>query len=309
MKKLRLIFMGTPEFAKVVLASLVDSRHEVVAVYTQPPRPAGRGKKDKITPVNEYANSQNIPVYTPQNLKDNEIQQNLKNYNADGIIVAGYGLLLPKAVLEATSIGCINIHPSLLPRWRGAAPIERAIMAGDKETGVVIMQMDEGLDTGDMLMTHKIAIPEDADAARMRKILAEISCKLLLATLDNIIKNKIIALKQQSEGISYAAKINKEEMRIIWSESATSIRNKIRGLSPDYGAYFVYNGENIKILAAEIVEKKCSEKFGIVVDDNLLVATGENYLLPKIVQRSGKKPMPTLEMLRGFKIKKGDILI
>jgi len=297
--------MGTPEFAIPALAGVLEAGHEVVAVYCQPPRPAGRGQKETPTPVHKFALEHNLPVYTPLSLKDAETQDIFKHHNADAAIVAAYGLLLPKQILEATKFGCLNIHPSLLPRWRGAAPIQRTIMAGDKETGVAIMQMDAGLDTGDILMEEKFTIPEGVNAGQLHDILAKISVPLLLQVLQDI---KIVPHTQQSaDGVAYAHKISKDECKIDWHLPANVIRNKILGLAPHPSAFFLYKGEAIKVSDCKLVEGS-SQIAGELLDDNLTVACGQGAISILTVQRPSKKPMPALEMLRGYPIKAGEVL-
>ncbi len=304
---LKLIFMGTPEFALPTLKALAESEHMVVAVYTQPPRPAGRGQKERLSPVHEYALSRNLPVHTPSTLKPEDIQQRFREHDADAAIVAAYGLLLPQAILEGTRMGCINVHPSLLPRWRGAAPIQRTVMAGDSETGVVIMQMNAGLDTGDMLLVRRFTVDADMNAGKLHDTLAAHAGPMVLETLDGLIHGTISPVKQPETGVTYAKKITKEECRIDWKEPAPAIRNKIRGLSPHPGAFFVFKGEAVKILDAAIAPSFDSTP-GTVTDAMLTIACGEDALRPLILQRPGKKPMATDEVLRGYVIPSGSEL-
>jgi methionyl-tRNA formyltransferase len=238
---MRLVFMGTPAFALPTLAALHESGHEIVAVYSQPPRPAGRGQKETPSPVHQYAAQHGLAVFTPASLKLPEVQQQFAAHHADAAIVAAYGLLLPKPILEAYKLGCINIHPSLLPRWRGAAPIQRTIMAGDKETGITVMQMNEGLDTGDMLMVERYPIAPGTSAGALHDVLAEKAGPLLLKTLAQI--NTITPVKQPDAGVTYANKITKEEARINWNQPAETIYQHILGLSPSPGASLTYNND------------------------------------------------------------------
>jgi methionyl-tRNA formyltransferase len=298
-KKLNIIFMGTPEFALPALSAIHNSHHKLVAVYTQPPRPAGRGQKDKKSPIQEFAIANDIAVYTPISLRDVVVQNELKNLNADVIVVAAYGLLLPQAVLDACQFGCINIHPSLLPRWRGAAPIQRTIMAGDKETGVVIMQMNAGLDTGDALLTKKITIPDNCTSGRLHDILAKISADLVLEVLSDI--ENATPVRQAEIGVTYAAKISKEECLIDWNNDAVDIYNKILGLLPQPKAFFIYNDEQIKIIEAEIIENNHQQPAGTIIDDKLTIACKNDYIRILKLQRAGKNPMLTADMLRGYK--------
>jgi methionyl-tRNA formyltransferase len=308
--KLNLIFMGTPDFSVPTLRALIDAGHKIIAVYTQPPRPAGRGQKETPSPVHQFALSHNIPVYTPLTLKDPETQSVFREHKADAAIVAAYGLLLPKQILEIPALGCINVHPSLLPRWRGAAPIERTIMAGDKETGVVIMQMDAGLDTGDMLLKKRFSIPDGMKAGELRDMLANMAAPMVIETLKGLKEGKILPEKQHEHGITYAHKITKEECRIDWSKPAEAIRNKILGLSPAPGAFFIYKGEAIKILDAKIAlhAKTGNYKPGTIIDNNFTVACGSDAIQGLYLQRPGKKSMLAYEMLRGYPILEGELL-
>lgn len=308
---LNLVFMGTPQFAVPTLQSLLDAGHHVVAVYTAPSKPAGRGQKETITPVHALANKYNLPVFTPTSLKDESAQNTFCSHNADVAIVAAYGLLLPKTILEGTHMGCLNVHPSLLPRWRGAAPIQRAVMAGDKQTGIVIMQMNAGLDTGDMLLTETYDIPDGMNTGELHDILSAQAGHMMLRTLEGLVNNTIIATPQPETGVTYAKKIMKDECRINWKQSAQTIRYHILGLAPHPGASFVYKGENIKILDADVYPAKAMfAQFapGTVIDNHLTIACGEGALSPMTVQRPGKKAMSTREMLQGFSIPDGSVV-
>jgi len=307
LRQYNLIFMGTPEFAAPSLKALIAAGHVVVAVYTAPPRPAGRGQKEVISPVHAYALSQNIPVFTPLSLKDETIQKQFREHHADAVIVAAYGLLLPKAILEATTFGCLNVHPSLLPRWRGAAPIQRAVMAGDKETGVVIMQMNAGLDTGDMLLTRRETIADGTTAGELHNTLASLAGPMLLETLEGLASKTITSVPQPNEGITYAAKITKAEAHIDWSEPAAVLRQKILGLNPHPGAFFIYKDEAIKIWDAAVILSHTSRP-GLVIDNNLTIACGENALRLLQLQRPGKKSLAAAEWRKGFAIATGTVL-
>jgi methionyl-tRNA formyltransferase len=258
--------------------------------------------------VHEYALSRNLSVSTPATLRQEETQAQFRRHDADAAIVAAYGLLLPPAILEGTRMGCINVHPSLLPRWRGAAPIQRTVMAGDKETGIVIMQMDAGLDTGDMLLLRHFIIDDAMNAGQLHDRLADIAGPMVLDTLDAIRSGTVKRVKQLEAGITYAKKITKEECRIDWKEPAAVIGNKIRGLSPHPGAFFMYKGEAIKILSAESTATSSSAAPGTTIDNALLIACGEGTLRPLILQRPGKKPMPAPEMLKGHPIASSALL-
>ncbi len=307
MTPLKLIFMGTPEFALPALAALYEAGHDIAAVYTQPPRPAGRGQKEKISPVHAYALAKNIAVYTPATLKHEETQRNFSNHGADAAIVAAYGLLLPQAILSGTRMGCINVHPSLLPRWRGAAPLQRTIMAGDKETGVVIMQMDAGLDTGDMLMIRRLPVADGTTTGELHDALSKMAAPMVLETLEGLAQGTIAPIRQPEDGVTYAKKIIKDECRIDWREPALAVRQKILGLNPAPGAYFIAKEEIIKVLNAEFAPGDGKEP-GAVLDETLTVQCGDAALRLTLVQRQGKKPMPAIEMLKGFAIATGEKL-
>jgi methionyl-tRNA formyltransferase len=326
MKTLSLIFMGTPAFAVSTLQALIDAGHNIVAVYTAPPKPAGRGQKETITPIHQLALKYELRIFTPATLKDAAAQEEFKAFKADAAVVAAYGLLLPPAILEGTKMGCLNVHPSLLPRWRGAAPLQRTIMAGDKETGIVIMQMNAGLDTGDMLVSEHYAIPDGTTTGMLHDTLSHKAGALVLKSLEGLHSGTITPLKQPEAGVTYAKKITKEEYRINWNAPAESVRNHILGLSPSPGAYFVYNGENIKILDAIVLNRHSGEGRnpeqtkldtdfrrydappGTLLDDHLTIACGTGALLPLMVQRPGKKAMKPDEMLKGFSIPQWTVL-
>jgi methionyl-tRNA formyltransferase len=301
MGALRIVFMGTPAFAAVALKALVDTGHEVIAVYSQPPRPKGRGMETQKSPVHMLAEEQSIAVRTPVSLKNTDEAAAFAALRADVAVVAAYGLILPKAVLEAPQHGCVNIHASLLPRWRGAAPIQRAIMAGDAETGVTIMQMEAGLDTGPMLLKDELAIGADLNAGALHDALAEMGARLIVRALDQLPDLKPVP--QPTDGVTYAAKISKEECRIDWRRSAAEIDRHIRGLSPAPGGFTEIGGERLTILAADLAPGSGAP--GTILDDRLTVACGEGALRPTLVKRAGKRAMSAEEMLRGFSVPKG----
>lgn len=306
---MRLIFMGTPEFAVPALQTLIASHdHEVAAVYTQPPRPAGRGHKEQPSPIHRLAETHHIPVLTPVNLKTLEVQEAFRAWQADVAVVAAYGLLLPQAILDACPLGCINIHPSLLPRWRGAAPIQRTVIAGDKETGVALMQMDKGLDTGDILMLERIPLPPECTSGQLHDLLAERGATLLVKTLEQL--KTITPQPQAKEGVTYAAKITKEDGHIDWTQSAHAITCLIRGLNPWPGAYFTYKDEKIKILAAkEEIDAPALPPGNVVYDkQGMAIVCGKGMLRPLHVQRPGRASMPMEAMLRGFAVPEGSVL-
>jgi methionyl-tRNA formyltransferase len=305
-QSLSTVFMGTPAFALPSLRALHAAGHAIVAVYSQPPRPAGRGQKETPSPVHAFALEHNIPVFTPASLKTPEAQAQFAAHKADVAVVAAYGLLLPKPILEAYPHGCINVHPSLLPRWRGAAPIQRTVMAGDDTTGVCIMQMDEGLDTGDVILRQEGLAVGSMDAGALHDMLSQLAGPLLLLALDAIARGAAGRTPQAAEGVTYAKKITKDEARIDWSRPAHELYNHIRGLSPTPGAHFTMNGENIKIFKAELAQAGGSP--GAVLDDVLTIACGSASLRPLEVQRPNKKRMDTAEMLKGFPIAPGTVV-
>ncbi|MCP5362186.1 MAG: methionyl-tRNA formyltransferase [Hyphomicrobiales bacterium] len=305
---MKLIFMGTPEFAVPALEALVKAGHEVVAVYTQPPRPAGRGMQERPSPVQQCAEMHHIPVETPTTLKTPETQQRFRDYRADVAVVAAYGLLLPQAILDACPHGCLNIHPSLLPRWRGAAPIQRQIMAGDQETGVTIMQMNAGLDTGDMLSVIRFPMPEECTAGELHDQLAQEGAILLLQTLTELEAGTLNPTPQDDVQATYAKKISKEEAHIAWDQPAAVVHAHIRGLTPYPGAFFLWNGERVRILRSSIEDTPHSAAPGTVLDDRLCIACLEGSLRPLILQRQGKKAMEVDAFLRGCTIPAGSVM-
>ena len=284
------------------LDALVDSGREVVCVYTQPPRPAGRGKSDRRTEVHERAEQLGIEVRTPKTLRSEEEQERLRALNADLAVVAAYGLILPKAILEAPRHGCINVHASLLPRWRGAAPIQRAILAGDEVTGNTLMQMDEGLDTGPMLARQTLDI-RGKNAGEVTEELANLGARMLVEWLDNPSPPE----PQPIAGATYASKIDKVETRIDWSQPAEPIERQVRAFNPVPGAWFEANGERLKLLEAAVGHDASGEP-GEVLDDCLSIACAAGYIRPLKVQRAGRSVMTPGELLRGFAIPKGTML-
>lgn len=298
-EKLRIVFMGTPEFAIPVLQKLIASRHEVIAVYTRPPKPAGRGHREQRSPVHELALQHNIPVYTPLTLRKPEEQAVFASLDADVAIVAAYGLILPKAVLEAPRYGCINVHASILPRWRGAAPIQYAVMAGDEETGVTIMKMDEGLDTGAILSTRKVPIGPTMTAAELYPILADLGAELLLPAVEGMIAGSVKPVPQPTEGVTYAKMLKKEDGRLDWQASAVDLYNKVRALNPWPGAWFEYEGEVIKVLEAEVVNAPSDVSPGTILDKQMTMVCGQGALRLLKLQRPSRSPVSGEEFLRG----------
>ncbi|WP_369025705.1 methionyl-tRNA formyltransferase [Qipengyuania sp. RANM35] len=301
---MRIIFMGTPEFAVPTLQALVDAAHEVVCVYTQPPRPGGRrGRELTPTPVHQRAADLGIEVRHPKSLRSAEEQEAFAALDADVAVVAAYGLILPQAILDAPKFGCLNVHASILPHWRGAAPIHRAVMAGDPVTGVTIMQMEAGLDTGPMLATARTPI-EDKTTGELTEELAEIGAQLMVGTLIDL--KMLHPLKQDDVQATYAAKIDKAEARIDWSKPADEIERLVRGLAPFPGAWFELGGERVKLLRAENAEGAGNP--GEVVDERMAIACGTGAIRPVRLQRAGKPAMDLDTFLRGNAVAKGTIL-
>jgi methionyl-tRNA formyltransferase len=300
---MRLIFMGTPDFAVPALATLIDAGHDVVCVYSQPPRPAGRGQREQPSPVQVFAEGRGIDVRYPVSLKTADAQAEFAALNADVAVVAAYGLILPKAVLAAPRLGCINIHASLLPRWRGAAPIQRAILAGDSETGVTIMQMDEGLDTGPMLVTGTVPIGPETTASDLHDALAEMGGGLIVRILAEDLPE---AVPQPEDGATYAPKLDRAEGRIDWSEDAAALDLKIRALNPWPGVWCEQDGARLRVLAAIPVEGRGVP--GTVISAPLTVACGTGALRLDRVQRAGKSAMSADDFIRGNQVPVGTVL-
>ncbi|WP_215770399.1 methionyl-tRNA formyltransferase [Haemophilus sp. SZY H36] len=306
MKSLNIIFAGTPDFAAQHLQAILNSQHNVIAVYTQPDKPAGRGKKLQGSPVKQLAEQNNIPVYQPKSLRKEEAQFELKALNADVMVVVAYGLILPKAVLDAPRLGCLNVHGSILPRWRGAAPIQRSIWAGDAQTGVTIMQMDEGLDTGDML--HKVycdILPIETSTSLYNK-LAELAPSALIDVLDNLENGKFIAEKQDDSQSNYAEKLSKEEAQLDWSLPAMQLERNIRAFNPWPIAYFSTedkdgNAQTLKVYQAEVFPHQDKPAGTILSADKngIQIATVDGVLNLLQLQPAGKKPMSAQDLLNG----------
>lgn len=302
---LRVIFAGSPEFSVPTLEALIDSEHEVVAVYTQPDRPRGRGKKVQFTPVKEVAVAHDIPVYQPLSLRDPEAQAEFASLNADLMIVVAYGLILPKAILEMPRYGCLNIHASLLPRWRGAAPIHRAIEAGDQESGVAIMQMDVGLDTGAVWQEERVAITPHMTTGELHDHLKEMGASLLLATIPEVIAGERKPTPQPEAGITYAEKISKEEARIDWHENCATIARKIHAFNPFPGAFTELEGLLLKLYRVLETDRKSDSKPGTfhVEAESLYVTAGDGHLLEVLeLQIAGKRRMESALFIKGNEI-------
>ena len=304
---MKVVFMGTPDFAVPALKAIA-AEHEVVCVYTQPPREAGRGNKILKTPVNLMAEQLDLPVKTPASLKKPEAQDELRSFKADIAVVAAYGLILPKAVLDIFPKGVVNIHASLLPRWRGAAPIQRAIEAGDEKSGVTIMRVDEGLDTGDMLLKGEVEIDENTTGEILHDKLAEIGKTLILQALRNI--DSLKPEKQDDSLACYAKKLEKSEAKLDFNWPADELERKIRAFNPYPGAYFEYNGERFKVFAAEVLNDNAGMEPGSLVpnDSGLLIECNPGMLFVTEIQRQGKRAMPTEELLRGFEFAEDTVL-
>lgn len=304
---LRLIFMGTPDFAVPTLLALHAAGHEIAAVYTRAAKPGGRRGLDLVpTPVEREALKLGLKVLTPKSLRNDEAQAEFAAFNADAAIVVAYGLILPKPVLEAPRLGCFNVHASLLPRWRGAAPIHRAVMAGDQETGVTIMQMDEGLDTGAMMMREVMPIAADTTTGELHDALAALGARLMPVALAAADRGSLKPTPQPAEGVTYAEKISKSESRIDWSRPARDVHNHIRGLSPFPGAWFEFDGARVKVLRSTLGSGSGAP--GTTLDDNLTIACGDGAVRLVQVQREGKKAMSAEEFLRGNALRKGTAL-
>lgn len=302
---MRVIFMGTPDFAVPALQALVAAGHEVVATYTQPPRPGGRrGKELTPTPVHKAAEALGIEVRHPTSLKGAEEQADFAALHADIAVVAAYGLILPQAVLDAPKHGCLNLHGSILPRWRGAAPIQRAILAGDAETGVDIMRMEAGLDTGPVLLEGRTPIDRKS-AGELTEELAQIGARLIGEVLADL--SAYPERLQPEDGVTYAKKIDKAETLVDWSQSAKQVERQIRAFAPAPGAWFEYQGERCKVLAAELLEGSGAP--GEVLDDALTIACASGAIRPTLVQRAGRPVMTTADLLRGWAIAAGARLV
>ena len=303
-KPLRIIFAGTPDFAARHLSALIDSHHEVIGVYTQPDRPAGRGKKLTASPVKELALEHNIPVFQPENFKTDEAKQELADQNADLMVVVAYGLLLPQAVLDTPKLGCINVHGSILPRWRGAAPIQRSIWAGDAETGVTIMQMDIGLDTGDMLSIATLPIEATDTSASMYNKLAELGPVALVECLSTIADGTAIAEKQNDELANYAKKLSKEEAKIDWTMDADAIERCVRAFNPWPMSHFSVEDKAIKVWQSRVETYTGNATPGTIIQADktgIYVATGSNAIVFEQLQVPGKKAMGVQDILNSRK--------
>ncbi|MFC7291235.1 methionyl-tRNA formyltransferase [Hirschia litorea] len=307
---LKLVFMGSPDFSVPCLKAIVEAGHEVVCVYSQPPRRAGRGKEERKTPVHAAAEALGIEVRTPKSLKSEEELKAFADLNADLAVVVAYGLILPQAVLDAPRLGCINAHASLLPRWRGAAPIQRAIMAGDDVTGVQIMQMEAGLDTGPVMASVEVEVTPCTTAGSLHDALCMAGASLLVDAISQLESGVGVFVPQSTEGIEYAHKLTNEETRIDWSLSANEVRQHIHGLSPFPGAWFEMETPKgpVRVKVLEVADSSGTGNAGEVLDDSLLIACGENAVRLKRLQRAGKSAMSGEDFLRGNDLPEGVIL-
>ncbi len=308
--------MGTPDFAVPSLAALVAAGHEILCVYSQPPRPAGRGQQVQISPVHRFADDHGIPVRTPKSLRNAEAQADFAALNADAAVVAAYGLILPQAILDAPRLGCVNVHGSLLPRWRGAAPIQRSILAGDAETGITIMQMDVGLDTGAMLSKEAVAITPDTTASTLHDALAALGARMIGPALAGLADGSLTAQPQPEEGVTYAAKLSREDGRLDWTQPAAFVERQVRALTPWPGCWFDVGAERIKVLSAEPAEPAALGEAvdasaavpGTLLDDRLTVACADGAVRLTRVQRPGKAPVDGAAFLRGFALPVGSVI-
>ena len=303
---LRVVFMGTPDFSVPTLQRIVEAGHEVVAVYTRAPKPAGRGMALQPTPVEREARRFGLPVLTPATLKTPEAQAAFAAHQADAAVVVAYGLILPKPVLDAPRLGCFNLHASALPRWRGAAPINRAIMAGDAETAVMVMKMAEGLDTGPVAMAERLAIAADMTAGELHDALARLGADLMARALAAIERDTLVLTPQASDGVTYAAKIDKAETRIDWRRPWKEVHDHARGLSPFPGAWCEIGGARVKVLRT--TKGGGSGAPGTVLDDKLTIACGDGAIRILSLQPAGKRTMTTEEYLHGARVAPGTLL-
>ena len=307
-RALDLVFMGTPAFAATILDALIDAGHHILAVYTQPPRPAGRGHRPQPSPAQLLATQYRLPVRSPVALRTQEVQAAFAALSADAAVVAAYGLILPRSVLMGPRLGCFNKHASLLPRWRGAAPIQRALLAGDAVTGNTIMQMEEGLDTGPIWMQEALPIGSDATATTLSTELAVLGGRLMLAALDGVAEGALKPRAQPEEGVTYAQKLRREEGRLDWRLPSTDLERRVRALDPWPSAFFDSGSERIQVQAAIALPGPAGGVPGTVLDDRLSIACGEGVLRPLRLQRPGRALLEAQAFLRGLPIPPGTVL-
>ena len=302
---MKIVFMGSPEFACPTLEKLANSNNEIIGVYTKAPKNSGRGMKEVKSAIHKLAEKFSLNIFTPKKLKDPDELNKFKEINPDIAIVAAYGLIIPKEFLKIPKFGFINIHPSDLPRWRGAAPIQRTIIAGDEKTAICIMNMDEGLDTGDIILKKEIFLDDKITAKELHDKCSKLGADMILETLKLFEINKVIYRKQNSKGVTYAEKISSQEELLNFNLTAIEVNNIIRALSPKPGGYFIYNNEIIKIICATTEEGNKNHQPGTVIDNNLSIACKGSILKPTLLQRQGRKMIYTDAFLRGFAITKG----
>ncbi|MAL63063.1 MAG: methionyl-tRNA formyltransferase [Alphaproteobacteria bacterium] len=299
---MRVAFMGTPEFSVPALSALIEAGHEIACVYSQPPRPAGRGHKKRPSPIQELAESLDLDARQPSSLGEKTVQAEFLSLNADVAVVVAYGLILPKPILSGPRLGCLNIHASLLPRWRGAAPIQRAILAGESETGITIMQIDDGLDTGPILAVERVPITKKTTASNLHDELANIGARLIVEVLSNDLPSPV---SQPEEGVTYAQKLDRAEGRIDWTRTSSEIDRRVRALNPWPGVWCELNSERLQILSVKPVNG--SGVPGTVIAEPLIVACGEGALQIDQVQRAGRSKMPTADFVRGYPVPIGTV--
>jgi methionyl-tRNA formyltransferase len=307
MTKLRLAFMGTPDFAVPSLAALRAAGHDIAAVYSQPPRPAGRGHRPQPSPVQQAAEAAGLSVRVPTRFDDAVIAE-FTALRLDAAVVAAYGLILPKAVLASPRLGCLNVHASLLPRWRGAAPIHRAILAGDSETGITIMQMEAGLDTGPILSAEAVPIGPTTTAQQLHDRLAELGARLIVEALDGVAQGRLTPRSQPADGVTYAKKLRREEGALDWRRPAAELERAVRAFDPWPGAWFERGTDRIRVLSAELAQAPPGAAPGTVVDDRLAIACGQAALRPLMLQRAGRAPQDVDAFLRGYALPRGTVL-
>jgi methionyl-tRNA formyltransferase len=305
---LDIVFMGTPDFAATILAALIDAPHRILAVYTRPPRPRGRGHRPQASPVQQLAERHGLAVRTPESLRGPEEQEAFAALHADAVVVAAYGLILPPAMLAVPRLGSFNVHASLLPRWRGAAPIQRAIEAGDDVTGITIMAMEAGLDAGPILLQKAVPIGRDATAGELTAKLAELGARLILSALDQAVKGRIAPRPQPRQGVTYARKVGREEGRLDWRRPAEELERLVRAFDPWPGTFFEHKGERIQVMRAAVLPEASGRPPGSVLDEALAIACGAGVLRLLRVRRAGRAPLPAADFLRGFPIPPGRIL-
>jgi methionyl-tRNA formyltransferase len=307
MPALRLAFMGTPEFAVPILEALVAAGHHLAAIYCQPPRPTGRGHRTQPSPVQARAEALGLAVRTPTSLKNEVVLQEFMALGLDAAVVAAYGLLLPRPILAAPRLGCLNIHASLLPRWRGAAPIQRALIEGDAETGVTIMQMEAGLDTGPMLLAETLPIGPDATAASLQDALSSLGARLIVAALNGVAAGTLCAVPQPAAGVTYAAKLSRADGALDWRAGAKTLERRVRALTPWPGVTIGLGGERVKLLAAA-AESGSVGVPGTVTDDDFGIACGDGVLRPILLQRPGRASVERRAFLNGMKVPPGTVI-